>query len=561
MRTTTIPNGGGNRTGGIVTVIRDGYAARLRRRLGFGLVLCAVVLTNSAWAVSVSLTAPPNSVIAAPATITLTAAATPGAGRRILRVDFFQGTSRIGTDTSAPYGVTWSSVPRGTYILTATAIDSGGSVAVSNPVIIRVDTPPTVSLKSPANNAVFAPGATIPLTASAADVDEIVTKVEFFSDGTLLGTQFLAPYSITWNNVPAGRYTLTARATDLLGLTTTSAPVTITVDVPPTVAITSPANNTPFAAPATVTVSATAADADGSVTQVEFFDSATLVGTVHTIPGCPTYSFTLANLGAGTHTLTARATDDQGVMTTSAAVVITVNSNVAQIYYIQTDHLNTPRLVADSTGTTVWRWDQGEPFGNDVPNSDPNNAGNAFDLPLRLPGQHYDRETAIHYNTMRDYDPSVGRYVESDPIGLKGGLNTYAYVDGRPLSGIDPSGLALLLCFRSCCGGIANHSYFWDDKTKQCCGDLGWFTSRKNPLATCSEAGPPTDYCMLISSNDEDTKKALRCCNTRTNESRYFPTLNDCHDRTDECIRELGMAPPATPSRNRWRPCPSCARQ
>src|SRR5437667_335537 len=115
---------------------------RLRRRLGFGLALCAVVLTNSAWAVSVSLTAPSNSVIAAPATITLTAAATPSAGRRILRVDFFQGTSRIGTDTSAPYGVTWSSVPRGTYILMATAIDSGGSIAVSNRVIIRVDTPP-----------------------------------------------------------------------------------------------------------------------------------------------------------------------------------------------------------------------------------------------------------------------------------------------------------------------------------------------------------------------------------------------------------------------------------
>jgi RHS repeat-associated protein len=442
MRTTTITNDDGQRTGGIGTAIRDGHAARLRPRLRFGLALCIAVLTNSAWAVSVSLTAPSNSVVAAPATITLTAAATPGAGRRIVRVDFFQGISRIGTDTSAPYSVTWSNVPRGNYVLTATAIDSGGSVAVSNPVIIRVDTAPTVSLKSPANNAVFAPGATIPLTASAADADEIVTKVEFFSGGMLLGTQFLAPYSIAWNNVPAGRYALTARATDLVGLTTTSAPVTITVDVPPTVAITSPANNTLFAAPATVTVSATAADADGNVTLVEFFDGATPVGTIPTTPGSPTYNVTLANLAAGTHTLTARATDDQGVMTTSAAVAITVNSNVAQIYYIQTDHLNTPRLIADSAGATVWRWDQGEPFGNDVPNDNPSGLG-AFDFPLRFAGQYFDKETELHYNTMRGYHPRIGRYVESDPIGLAGGVNTYVYVLANPLLHTDVEGLTI----------------------------------------------------------------------------------------------------------------------
>ena len=441
MRTTTITNDDGNRTGGMVTAIRDAHAARLRRRLGFGLALCAVVLTNSAWAVSVSLTAPSNSVIAAPATITLTAAATPSAGRRILRVDFFQGTSRIGTDTSAPYGVTWSSVPRGTYILMATAIDSGGSIAVSNRVIIRVDTPPTVNLTSPANNTVFAPGANIALAASAADADEFVTKVEFFSGETLLGTQFLAPYNITWNNVPAGRYTLTARATDLVGLTITSAPVTITVDDPPTVAITSPTNNAHFVAPVTVTVGATAADSDGSVTQVEFFDGATPVGTVPTIPGSPTYSVALANLGAGTHTLTARATDDQGATTTSAAITITVNSNVAQIYYVHPDHLNTPRMITNQAGTTVWRWDNTEPFGNSMPNDDADGDGVAFAFDLRFPGQFFDRETGLAYNWRRDYDSSVGRYIESDPIGLRGSINTYAYVDFNPLRYTDPRGL------------------------------------------------------------------------------------------------------------------------
>ncbi len=104
------------------------------------------------------------------------------------------------------------------------------------------------------------------------------------------------------------------------------------------------------------------------------------------------------------------------------------------------DHLNTPRLVANAAGATVWRWDQQEPFGVNVADENPSGLG-AFDLPLRLPGQMYDRETGLHYNYYRDYDPSIGGYKESDPAGLRGGLNTYAYVEARPLRYTDPFGL------------------------------------------------------------------------------------------------------------------------
>jgi RHS repeat-associated protein len=96
--------------------------------------------------------------------------------------------------------------------------------------------------------------------------------------------------------------------------------------------------------------------------------------------------------------------------------------------------------VADSTGTTVWRWDQLEPFGNNVPDENPSGLG-VFDLPLRLPGQYFDKETNLHYNYSRYYDQSTGTYEESDPIGLLGGVNTYTYVAGSPLHASDELGL------------------------------------------------------------------------------------------------------------------------
>src|SRR5438094_9584586 len=113
-------------------------------------------------------------------------------------------------------------------------------------------------------------------------------------------------------------------------------------------------------------------------------------------------------------------------LTANVPVSVTTQTTAAQIYFIHPDHLNTPRMIANSTGTTVWRWDQGEPFGNDVPNDNPSGAG-AFDFPLRFPGQYFDRETNLAYNYFRDYDPAIGRYAQSDPIGLIGGLNTYSY--------------------------------------------------------------------------------------------------------------------------------------
>jgi RHS repeat-associated protein len=108
------------------------------------------------------------------------------------------------------------------------------------------------------------------------------------------------------------------------------------------------------------------------------------------------------------------------------------------IWYIHTDQLNTPRKVTSSASTPLlkWRWDP-TPFGEGAP-SEPNGT---FAFHLRFPGQYYDVESTLGYNYFRDYDPAIGRYVESDPIGLNGGNSTYAYAGLRPTFGADPRGL------------------------------------------------------------------------------------------------------------------------
>ena len=101
---------------------------------------------------------------------------------------------------------------------------------------------------------------------------------------------------------------------------------------------------------------------------------------------------------------------------------------------LHTDHLGTPQLITDNNQAIVWSADY-------TPFDSVNITTQMVTNNLRFPGQYYDQETGLHYNYFRDYDPSTGRYVESDPIGLDGGNNTYGYVHNNPLIHIDPFGL------------------------------------------------------------------------------------------------------------------------
>jgi RHS repeat-associated protein len=137
------------------------------------------------------------------------------------------------------------------------------------------------------------------------------------------------------------------------------------------------------------------------------------------------------------------ATTDNGLLNEFVYlgdIPIAINQGATNTYFIQTDHLNTPRSVLGGGNTQIWKWDS-EPFGSTAANQDPDGNAVTFTLNLRFPGQYFDSQTGTHYNYFRDYNPKTGRYLQSDPIGLRGGVNTYGYVDQNPLNGVDPLGL------------------------------------------------------------------------------------------------------------------------
>jgi RHS repeat-associated protein len=146
----------------------------------------------------------------------------------------------------------------------------------------------------------------------------------------------------------------------------------------------------------------------------------------------------------------------------------------------------------------VWLWNH-DPFSNGDP------LGATYEL--RFPGQYFDQATNLHYNYFRDYDPRLGRYIESDPIGLAGGINTYAYADSNPVSGVDPLGLTD--GFSQAIGGLYNklcppdNSGGQDECTEQWESDTKWcdnnFRGSKNiachawaseELARCNKGTP-----------------------------------------------------------------------
>lgn len=250
----------------------------------------------------------------------------------IARVDFYRGAAPLGFATTPPYRFAWANPPFGNYDVSAVATDDMGHTGTATlPIVVSgPNLSPTVAIASPMGGATFTAPATIAIVASANDPDGVVVRVEFLSDGVVIGMTNVPPYAMSWNGAAAGTYALAARATDDRAAVMTSAPVTVIVqppNVPPSVALVQPADGARFTAPASIALVATASDPDGAVARVDFLQGTTTIGSATTAPFAATWS----NAAPGTYAVTARATDNVGATAVSAPATIVVAANVPPI--------------------------------------------------------------------------------------------------------------------------------------------------------------------------------------------------------------------------------------
>ena len=265
-------------------------------------------------------------------------------------------------------GSTWSLVGSDT-ISMASTVYVGLAVTSHNPgaratatftsvtarTLDGTNQPPTVAITAPAAGASFTEPATITVTATASDTDGTITKVDFYRGSELVGSDFTNTYTATLTDAPAGTYQLTAVATDSDGVTSTSSPVSVTVNSPtnqaPGVSLTSPSSGATFTAPASIAMSATASDSDGTVARVDFYQGSTLLYSDASSP----YGYTWTNVAAGSYQVTAIARDDDGAARTSTGANITVTAVTTTLPAPWTSRdLGSPALAgsASASGST-----------------------------------------------------------------------------------------------------------------------------------------------------------------------------------------------------------------
>ena len=313
------------------------------------------VVTVDTSAPTVSLTSPTSATTFTSAqTVTIAAAASDNVG--VSKVELYNGTALLATDTTAPHSFAWaiSSAHNGNHSLTAKAYDTTGNSKVSSATAVTVNIPvpdltaPTVSITSPANATIFTTAQTVTIAASASD-NVGVSKVELYNGTALLATDTTAPHSFAWAITSAnnGSHSLTVKAYDAAGNSTVST-VAVTVNIPvqdlsaPTVSLTNPTAGTTFTSAQTVTIAANASDNVG-VSRVEFYNGTTLLKNDTTSPYFVDWAISSANNGS--HNLSAKAYDAAGNSTVST---VTVTVNIA----VQDLSAPTVSLSSPAAGTT-----------------------------------------------------------------------------------------------------------------------------------------------------------------------------------------------------------------
>jgi RHS repeat-associated protein len=287
-------------------------------------------------------------------------------------------------------------------------------------------------------------------------------------------------------------------------------------------------------------------------------NSGTPLGITGTTTGNPANGATAANA------------NNAGNNTTSNRVNV-------EIFYVHSDHLGTPRVVTRSTIATganapssatstspgsinksVWMWNS-DPFGttgstgaggsaNSAPNKNPQLvtgtaaqiAAGTFEQNLRMPGQFEDAETKKFYNYFRDYDASIGRYSTSDPIGLRGGLNTFGYVHQSPNRFADPFGLDVRVCYYAdAASGLGHVGYGLpgeSDTTGFYPYDPG-LPGLMGPGVIARDRGHPATACKVLPATPDQDDCMADCRTDRTmNPGKYNLAFRQCTDFVRTCL-------------------------
>ncbi len=306
------------------------FALTARATDSNGATSTSSIVNVNVTAPSVSITSPsPTSSLTVGTATTVTANASAVGTATVASVEFFAGSTSLGIDNTAPFSVSYTPSGAGTVALSARVIDSNGAAVTSSAVSITVTAAagPSVSLTAPANGAVVTVGSGVTVTANATAGAAALSQVQFFAGTTLIGSSSTAPYSITWTPSVAGTFSLTARAFDSAGGSTTSTAVSVTAVTATSVAFTAPAANSSAALGTAITVSASATPLAGATIASVAFSSTvggvtTAIGTVTAAP----YSVQWTPATVGATTLTATVTDSLGNTATSTVSVIVGNS-------------------------------------------------------------------------------------------------------------------------------------------------------------------------------------------------------------------------------------------
>lgn len=376
----------------------------------------------------------------------------------VTRVDFLIDSQVVGSDAGRPYSFRATNLAVGTHTLLAKAYDNSGAVtaAASRSITVRSNQAPVVRLTAPANDATFAAPATLQLAATASDPDGTIAEVKFqrvhlnYGGGYYvdqLGTDTEAPYTLALTNRPAGVYRLRAVATDNRGVSTDSADVYVSVVAPnqsPTVTLMAPVNGAAYPAPATLTLSAQAADADGSVERVDFYSngSATAIASVPRAAATGAiFQTSWPALTAGRYSITAKAFDNAGgASAVSAAAVVDVTTAAARetVHFYHSDAQGSVVAVSDIAGQRVSSTSY-RPFGQIA-------TGTGENSPTRLgfTGKLRDTDLELSYFGARFYDPVYGRFASLDPADFDHDklalFNRYAHAHNNPFTYSDPDG-------------------------------------------------------------------------------------------------------------------------